>query len=233
MKVPQQQGAATASKAQAHSAPSQSRSLGKEDTDTSEFQDLRPEAIAQRQLRDAIKAQGNPPTQLQSNSMQPIQLFNGAAETAQAGAQIDIELDDDTFVTKHVAADAGEAVTKTEARIAGDAPQSMKDGNLANSLSTEANWLAAMNADTTVIPDADEWGGDYGTDDDTGYARDLGPLTVQGWEAQGTAGNVAATATPITKNVAGTWTVENPEAEEGAEAAAPDVSIVIDHLTNV
>lgn len=56
MKVPQQQGPVTTSKAQAHSAPSQSRSLGKEDTSTSEFQDLRPEAIAQRQLSDEIAA---------------------------------------------------------------------------------------------------------------------------------------------------------------------------------
>lgn len=52
MKVPQQQGPVIASKAQAHSAPSQL----KEDNSASEFQDLRPEAIAQRKLSDEIAA---------------------------------------------------------------------------------------------------------------------------------------------------------------------------------
>lgn len=232
MKVPHQE-ASSASRA----SGSVTQAVAEESESTSVFQDLRPEAAAQRKLRDDINAQNNTnqplAAQLQSISAQPIQLFNGATGTARAGASIPITLDAETFVASHVAADAAEAVTKTEARIAGDAPQSMKNGTLANSLSTQANWLAAMNADTTVIPSEDEWGGDYGTDDATEYVRDLGPLTVQGWEAQGTAGNVAATATPITKNVAGTWTVENPEAEEGVAAAAPDVSIVIDHLTNV
>jgi len=212
---------------------------------SAEWRDLRPEAAAQLQLKNEIDNKNNQngalATQLKQSASKPIQLFRAAPGTAEAGGNVPITLDADTFVKKHVATDDADAVTKTQARIDdSNAPQSMAEGTLANSLATQADWIAAMDADTTVLPPTDSWGPgiDY-TEDDSGRAVNLGPIAVDGWEAQGTSGSITATSRRISKYVAGDWKVESDDSESDEEEsksdsgsdAAPNVSLTIDHLT--
>lgn len=79
----------------------------------------------------------------------------------------------DAFKKKHVAADEGKARAVTGARIDSGKPPSMVQGRLANTVATEADWLAAIDASTATIPDQDNWAGDMA-------------IALNGWEAKRT-----------------------------------------------
>lgn len=75
------------------------------------------------------------------------------------------------FKTKHVAEDEKNAIAITGARIETGKPAAMVNGSLANTVAKEADWLAAIDESTAVIPDQDAWEG--------GLA-----LKVTGWNAK-------------------------------------------------
>ncbi|HML99193.1 MAG TPA: hypothetical protein PKD75_11990 [Tepidiformaceae bacterium] len=65
----------------------------------------------------------------------------------------------DAFKQKHVAEDPKGAIAKTGARIDAGKPPAMVAGTLGNTVATEANWKAAIDASTAVIPDQKDWSG--------------------------------------------------------------------------
>ncbi len=77
----------------------------------------------------------------------------------------------DAFKQKHVAEDAKGAIAKTGARIDSGKPPAMVAGTLGNTVATEANWKAAIDASTAVIPDRKDWSG--------GMA-----IKLNGWDAK-------------------------------------------------
>lgn len=77
----------------------------------------------------------------------------------------------DAFKQKHVAEDAKGAIAKTGARIDSGKPPAMVAGTLGNTVATEANWKAAIDASTAVIPDQKDWSG--------GLA-----IQLNGWDAK-------------------------------------------------
>ncbi len=77
----------------------------------------------------------------------------------------------DAFKQKHVAEDAKGAIAKTGARIDSGKPPAMVAGTLGNTVATEANWKAAIDASTAVIPDQKDWSGGM-------------PIKLSGWDAK-------------------------------------------------
>lgn len=75
------------------------------------------------------------------------------------------------FKSKHVAEDEKTAISITGARIESGKPAAMVNGSLANTVAKEADWIAAIDESTAVIPDQDAWQG--------GLA-----LKVTGWNAK-------------------------------------------------
>jgi hypothetical protein len=77
----------------------------------------------------------------------------------------------DAFKQKHVADDPKGAIAKTGARIDSGKPPAMVTGTLGNTVATEANWKAAIDASTAVIPDQKDWSGGL-------------PIKLSGWDAK-------------------------------------------------
>ncbi len=212
--------------------------------------DSRPEAMAQKQLQEAanqsprsmqLKALQNmadnsskvkQSTQLKAvSNTTPVQLFKGAEGTNQEDADIPFTFAQE-FTNKHIAADRDAAIANTQTRIddAGDrGGQSIRAGNIGNTVATDAVWTAAINANTDVIPDnfrgpsEDDKAdpayneADY---DDSGHSGDSSAMRINVWEVRYANATLTATQKDVNAKVAGTYDVTNL-----------DVSIDIDHAT--
>jgi hypothetical protein len=154
---------------------------------------------------------------------QAIQRWLGAQGTNQKakGEKVPVTFDQE-FVDKHIAATVGQAKTKTLGRINnGDAPQSMKEGNMGNTVATEAAWKAAIDASTDVLPPEGKWEPSWG--DDGERIHNLG-VTISGWEVTRD-GPVAQSASAkeisgTKRSIGGNWTVTNN-----------DVAADVDHMS--
>jgi hypothetical protein len=190
------------------------------------------QGLATTSPRMQTPTQLHAPVQRSNATQQPIiQRFKGAPQTAEDAVDVPVTLNA-RFTLNHVAADAAEAVAKTEARIATGQPPAMVAGQLANSLAPAQTWLDAMDASDVVLPPVDDWGDVYGFADASEYKVALDTLDVQGWEAKGLANHVVAEAKEITKSVGGRWTVAGSEYEDEDDNPNPQdthVSVDIDH----
>jgi hypothetical protein len=91
-----------------------------------------------------------------------IQRFLGARGTNLAGQNVPVTFEQD-FTDKHIAANAQGAITNTLNRINNNnAPSSMKDGTLANTVATQAAWTAAIDASQEKMPPLKDWEPDIG-----------------------------------------------------------------------
>lgn len=162
-----------------------------------------------------------------------VQRIKGAPGTKQAGKKLEFTLNDD-FVLKHVAGDETKAKEVTEARIQTGGPPSMVAGTLANHMASKATWTEAIKASDTIVPPDDVWTSECG-DDGPQFVDKLASVTVDGFEAQGTAGNVVARTARFTRYVGGHWQVTGCEEddEDGSyKSGTGTVSMDINHLTS-
>lgn len=201
-----------------------------------QFIDQRPEAIAQYKLQEAAnqssKVKQLKALQAMANN-KPVQLFKGAADTNQAGADIPFTFAQE-FTDKHIAADETGAIANTQTRIddVNDVGgQLVKAGTIGNTVATNATWTAAINANTDVIPEifmgpsaADKADPGYSAADydDSGHTSDSSHMPIAAWEVTYDSDDdeLSAEQKTVNRRVSGNYTVTNL-----------DVSIDIDHCT--
>lgn len=200
----------------------------KQQSGSSVLQEMANQSPRAMQLKALQEMADNSPVVTQKA---PIQLFKGAEGTNQADADIPFTFAQE-FTDKHIAADSAGAVANTQTRIDNDddrGGQSIKAGNIGNTVATNAVWTAAINANTDVIPDnfhgpseddkaeADYDEADY---DESGHSGDSSAMRIRAWEVRYANATLTATQKDLNARVAGNYDVTNL-----------DVSIDIDHAT--
>jgi hypothetical protein len=160
-----------------------------------------------------------------------VQRLKGAAGTAQEDAAVAFTLNQE-FIDKHVANDETEAEQVTERRIATGKPPGIVAGTAPNNLAKEADWRKAIDDSTDSVPPEGEWSCEYGKSAE--FNERLTKVSVPGWEAQGTAGNVSVKTTTNKKYVGGLWSVDGgtDDGEGGFTEGTATVTMDISHLTS-
>ena len=162
-----------------------------------------------------------------------VQRLVGAEGTAEEGKPVPFVLEEE-FITKHVAKDATEAKTVTEARIATGDPPGMVAGTAPNNLATKANWEKVINANKEIVPPEESgWVVENGDYDGGDHVERLATVTVDGWEAKGTKDKVQVVAKKYKISVGGTWKVTGAEFDDADNPTTPgNVSLPIYHVTS-
>ncbi|MBB1201203.1 hypothetical protein EGM70_12990 [Enterobacteriaceae bacterium 89] len=164
-------------------------------------------------------------------SHQVVQRLKGAKGTAQENQKAPYTLNPE-FITKHVANNLAEAISVTEDRIKTGSPPGIVAGIAPNNLAKESEWRAAIDSCDDIVPPEDEWEGGYG--DDTQWAERIASVSVNGWEAIGTKGNVTAKVATNKKSLGGQWTVSGCQFDTNQDYvnASGKAGVDISHLAS-
>lgn len=197
------------------------------------FTDNSSHSSAQRKLKGVIE-KGTNQRRLNTSNTEVAQRLVGATGSVQEGKKVPFTLSPD-FITKHVANNAAEAESVTEARILTGSPAGMVAGTAPNNLAKQADWETAVENSLTVVPDKDKWGSDLSYwSDDNEFAPRILFVSVPGWEAIGKTGHVNVSTSDNKKYLGGYWDVSGSKEETNGDYVnkSASISVEIDHLTS-
>lgn len=197
------------------------------------FTDNSTHSTAQRKLKGVIE-KGTNQRRVNTSNTEVAQRLVGATGSAQEGKKVPFKLSPD-FITKHVANNATEAESVTEARILTGSPAGMVAGTAPNNLAKQADWETAVENSLTVVPDKDKWGSDLSYwEDDNEFDPRILFVSVPGWEAIGKTGHVTVSTSDNKKYLGGYWDVSGSKEDTKGDYVnkSASISVEIDHLTS-
>ena len=197
------------------------------------FTDNSTHSSTQRKLKGVIE-KGTNQRRVNTSNAEVAQRLIGATGSFQEGKKVPFTLSPD-FITKHVANNAAEAESVTEARILTGSPAGMVAGTAPNNLAKKADWETAIESNLTVVPDEGQWGADLSYWDDV---NEFDPrilfVSVPGWEAIGKTGHVAVSTSDNKKYLGGYWDVSGSTEDANGDYVnkSATINVEIDHLTS-